>query len=372
MVPAVVAAAAFAALLPALGPAGAERRRSGRPGGTRPLDHAALGPPSPARVREPVPVAVGAGHAAGGRAPAGHAGRHETAIAPAGDHPALGPAVTPRRAAAYAARDVNGGPAHDAALSALADPFAALFSRPSRRLVVAITALWSVAAVPGLAVLTHRHLRVGALAEAVAYLLLALGLASITGVRRTFRRVARLPALILVVGAVLVTFGQLGGGGRHFFPLVRFNVYTDSIPDNSDFTNLEGVTASGDRVLVHGADVFHSMENGRFGSFHAHLFGATGIASGRATDGRHDGAVDDYRRFLVSLLRQYNEEHAGTPLAAIELVAYHAPDVPEVADHRTDLTSHVLISVHADGTYVLPPTPPGFGTTNVGSDGGAG
>jgi hypothetical protein len=281
------------------------------------------------------------------------------------DHPALGPAVTLRRAAAYAARDVSGGPAHDAAVSALADPLASMFSRPSRRLVMAITVLWGVAAVPGLAVQTHRHLRVGALAEAVSYLALALGLASVTGVRRTFSRLARLPAAILVLGAVLVTFGQLGGGGRHFFPLVRFNVYTDPIPDNADFTNLEGVTGDGSRVVVSGAEVFHSLENGRFGSFHGRLFSASGIPSGRAADGRHDAAVDDYRRFLLSILRQYNEEHPSRRLVAIDVVAYTAPDVPEIADDRTDITSRLLFTVRADGTSVLAPETPGAGGVNV-------
>ncbi len=374
MVPAVVVAAWMAAVLPTLGPAGTDGDGPiGRRRGERVPDHAALGPARRGRVRERVPFGALAEPAALGPAHPGRVRQHAPPVAVGPDHPALGPAVTLRRAAGLAARDVSGGPAHDAALSALADPLASMFSRPSRRLVVTITALWCVAAVPGLAVLTHHHLRAGAVAEAVSYLALALGLASVTGVRHTFARVSRLPAAVLVSGAVLVTFGQLGGGGRHVFPLVRFNVYTDAIPDDAaDFTNLEGVTSGGERVLLKGNEVFHSLENGRFESEQAHLLSASGIGTATATDGRHDDAVDDYRRFALSLLRQYNAEHPARPIVSLDVVAYDAPDVPELADHRADVTPRVLISVRSDGTSTIPPAPAGAttGAPAAGASGG--
>jgi len=199
-------------------------------------------------------------------------------------------------------------------------------------------------------------MRPGAVLEALSYLGLALALASITAVRATFSRVARVPAAILVLGAVLVVFGQLGGGGRHTFPLVRFNVYTDEIGDDaSDFTTYEGVRADGSRALLQGDHVFHSLENGRFGSFQSHLFSASGIGSGRATDGRHDAAVDDYRRFLLGVLRQYNAEHSDRPIVALDIVAHDAPDIPELAEHRADVTSQLLMTVRADGTFTIAP-----------------
>ena len=83
------------------------------------------------------------------------------------------------------------------------------------------------------------------------------------------------------------------------------------------------------------------------------------------SDHRPYSAGDDYRRFLLSILRQYNEEHPSRRLVAIDVVAYTAPDVPEIADDRTDITSRLLFTVRADGTSVLAPETPGAGGVNV-------
>lgn len=226
-------------------------------------------------------------------------------------------------------------------------------SWPSPRLVASIVALWFVAAVPGLAVLVDRDFRLGAFGEALSYLILALVLASVTPLRAVFAQLSRPLGAVLVAGAVLMLFGQLGGGGRHVFPLVRFNVYTDPVGDAVSFTKLEGVTRAGDRVLVYGDDVFHALKNGRFRSFHSSLLRATGLTSGRATDGRHDSQLDDYRRFLLGVLRQYNDEHEARPLVALEVVEYHGTDVPDIATHR-HLTSKLLLAVNANGTFTIP------------------
>jgi hypothetical protein len=74
-----------------------------------------------------------------------------------------------------------------------------------------------------------------------------------------------------------------------------------------------------------------------------------------ATDGRHDGAVDDFRRFLLGVLRQYNSEHGDRPIVALDIVAHDAPDVPELADHRDEVRSQLLLTVRADGSFTIAP-----------------
>ena len=110
-----------------------------------------------------------------------------------------------------------------------APQFVQMFSWMGRRLAIAITMLWLVAALPGLAVLTHGHVSMGPLGEALSYLALAMALASITKLRAVFAQTPRPLGALLAASAVLVVFGQLGGGGRYVYPLVRFNVYTDPI-----------------------------------------------------------------------------------------------------------------------------------------------
>ena len=195
------------------------------------------------------------------------------------------------------------------------------FSWPSRRLAGAITTLWFVAAVPGLAVLMRRNPRLGPLGEALSYLVLALALASVTALRAAFAQLSRSLGALLVVAAVLMLFGQLGGGGRQFFPLVRFNVYTDS-PD-SVVHQLEGLTKTGNRCCIRRRRLH--LWAGPL-QLYTSLLRATGLSSGTATDGRHDSAVDDYRRFLLAIIRQYNDEHQARPLVACTNPNATAPD----------------------------------------------
>jgi hypothetical protein len=117
-------------------------------------------------------------------------------------------------------------------------------------------------------------------------LALALGLASITKLRAVFAQTPQMLGALLAASAVLVVFGQLGGGGRHFFPLVRFNVYTDPIGEDLSFADLQRVTADGDRVLVSGLELLPSLENGRFTSFHSTLLSASGLNSEEGGDGQ--------------------------------------------------------------------------------------
>ena len=148
-------------------------------------------------------------------------------------------------------------------------------------------------------------------------------------------------------------FGQLGGGGRYVYPLVRFNVYTDPISDDVSFVDLQGVTADGDRMLVSGPELFPSLRSGRFDSFHTTLLSASGVNSKEGPDERSRG-FDNYRRFLLSLVDRYNDDHSSRPIVALEAVTHNVPHVPEISDHRDEVTSRLLLTVNADGTFTLP------------------
>jgi hypothetical protein len=222
------------------------------------------------------------------------------------------------------------------------------FSWPSRRVVTAIIALWLLASVPGLIVLNFRQFRLGTFGEALSYLALALACSTIVPLRAMFARLSRGLSMVLVAFAVLVAFGQLGGGGRHIFPLVRFNVYTDEVAEDVSFTRLVGHSETGNRILVEGAEVFYSLQGGRFQSFHTSLLEASGLTRTDAVSSESP-QVRDYERLLRSVLRQYNDDN-DRRLAALSVEAYAGPDVPELANRRR-LKSKTLITVYADGRY---------------------
>ena len=131
------------------------------------------------------------------------------------------------------------------------------------------------------------------------------------------------------------------------FPLVRFNVYTDTAAEDVSFTRLIGRSATGERILVEGDAVFASLQGGRFQSFHASLLEDSNLASIPERVHAPLSAVRDYRRFLHSVLTQYNEDHQPD-LISLSVEKFSGSTVERLAETRS-LRSRTLITVYSEG-----------------------
>ncbi|HUO45508.1 MAG TPA: hypothetical protein VM470_01610 [Acidimicrobiia bacterium] len=163
----------------------------------------------------------------------------------------------------------------------------------------------SLVGLAGLAV--AKILSLGFIAEAVLYVLAAAGLSAHRGLRAMLTELPRNYQVGLLALVGILTVGQFVAGGDDLYPATRWAMFNDQ---SAVITarSFEGLTESGERVVLKPMSLMLPLRNGRFESRLRQE-----LARAQA------GQPEQFEAIVAGLGRRYTELHPQDPLTAIEV-----------------------------------------------------
>lgn len=176
----------------------------------------------------------------------------------------------------------------------------AQFVRPSGREVGFLITAGALVLGISLAALGPKWWRVGLIGEWATYMAVAFGILSWRPFRSAVGRTSPTQKLAVAACFLLLAVGQFVGGGRHTFPLVRFQMFTDLTSSKVRQYHLLGIAHTGDTVPIDPVQLFPSLDRGRFDS---KLNQSVEAAIG---DGPGSRAAKTYDDLLLAILKRYN------------------------------------------------------------------
>lgn len=172
-------------------------------------------------------------------------------------------------------------------------------------------------------------------AEAVWYLLLVVVFAAVHPFRVMIAGLPRSYKLTLLVLGLALLSGQFLGGGPHTYPFVRWAMFNDPVLE-ARATIYEGITTSGNRVLLRPMSLVPSMRNGRFTSRLRFSYEAAAQRS-TSEDENTEGSTE-FDQLLQSIARVHNRSHPDDPIVAVEVLAYSTPTASYLDHSRHERT----------------------------------
>jgi hypothetical protein len=188
------------------------------------------------------------------------------------------------------------------------------FMRPPRRESVVLAATGVVVFVVSAAVLGPRWWRLSLLGEWATYMLLAFVVLAWRPFRLAVARTGRRERIAVTAAFLLLALGQLIGGSRLTFPLVRFQMFTDATSSQTRQYYYLGISKTGDTTSIDPVELFPSLDRGRFeGRLQQTVEAAV-------EDGPGSDAAATYEGILSALIARYNLG-AKDPLVRLEVRA---------------------------------------------------
>ena len=174
------------------------------------------------------------------------------------------------------------------------------FIRPSRReigwLLVAGSAILSLS----MAALGPQWRRIGLIGEWATYMTFALVILAWRPFRSALAQTRRLEVAAVVASLLLMALGQFVGGGRHTYPLVRFQMFTDATSSEVHQYHYLGITNTGERLSLRPVQLFPSLDQGRLDGKLVQSLDLA-IRNGPGSD-----AAKNYDALLLALVKRHN------------------------------------------------------------------
>ena len=183
----------------------------------------------------------------------------------------------------------------------------AVLTAPARWLSPALFVVVG-ASLMGLAALAFaKLLSLGFIAEAALYVLLAAGLSAHRGLRAMLTQLPGAYQIGLLALVGILTVGQFVAGGDDLYPVTRWAMFNDQ---SAVITarNFEGLTESGERVVLKPMSLIPPLRNGRFES-----------RLRQELQRAQAGQPEQFEAMVAGLGRRYTELHPQDPLTAIEV-----------------------------------------------------
>jgi hypothetical protein len=159
--------------------------------------------------------------------------------------------------------------------------------------------------------------RPGLAVEGFWYCALLITFSAIPQFRLMFRKLSRGQQLALLSFSVALLAGQFVGGGGDTFPIVRWAMYTSPVSQASAVV-YEGITQSGDRVLLRPAELVPSLAHGRFESKLQRAYESSLQSS-------FPRGTTQFDELLRSIALIYNRGGTHDPIVAVEVFDYSVP-----------------------------------------------
>lgn len=192
------------------------------------------------------------------------------------------------------------------------------FEKPTKREVELLILVSScILAISALA-LGEKWWRSGFLGEWLTYFLTAIAILCWQPIRRALSEIDRRVSVITIVWISLLVLGQFIGGGPHIFPLVRFNMFSDSPRAVLTHYHYIGVTAEGSSSRVDPVQLYPSLVK-IHETFSQHRKIQEAIELGPSS---HSWRALD--QLMLAMLARYNRTHSA-PLIRLELYAITTP-----------------------------------------------
>jgi hypothetical protein len=154
-------------------------------------------------------------------------------------------------------------------------------------------------------------------AEAVWYLALLLFFSALQPFRSLMASLPRPYQLTFLAFGLALLSAQFVGGGRHTYPMVRWAMFNDPVVQPK-VVLYEGISASGERVLLRPMNLVPSLRNGRFTSKLRQAYQAA------VTAPPSDGSTE-FDKLLRSLARIRNLSQLNDPIVSVEVFEHTLP-----------------------------------------------